>query len=183
MNKDNIDADGYRKNVGIIICNSESQLLLAGRIANKGWQFPQGGVYQNETTDEAMYRELYEEVGLVKKNVEYLGKTKGWLKYQLPEKFIRRGNLPLCIGQKQKWYLLRLINNDNVISLDQGSQPEFDRWKWVSFWQPVSKVIYFKRQVYCSALEELAKYIFPNNPPEKPKWWTRKWQEKFDLDL
>ena len=69
MNKDNIDADGYRKNVGIIICNSESQLLLAGRIANKGWQFPQGGVYQNETTDEAMYRELYEEVGLVKKNV------------------------------------------------------------------------------------------------------------------
>ena len=102
---------------------------------------------------------------------------------QLPEKFIRRGNLPLCIGQKQKWYLLRLINNDNVISLDQGSQPEFDRWKWVSFWQPVSKVIYFKRQVYCSALEELAKYIFPNNPPKKPKWWSRKWQEKFDLDL
>lgn len=182
MNIDNIDAEGYRKNVGIIICNSNSQLLLAGRIANKGWQFPQGGVHQNEATDEAMYRELYEEVGLVEKNVEFLGKTDRWLKYQLPKKFIRRDNQPLCIGQKQKWYLLKLIDNDTKISLNQGPEPEFDRWKWVSFWEPVSKVIYFKRQIYYSALEELAKYIFPNKAPEKPRWWPKEWQEKNDLE-
>ena len=182
MSKDNIDSKGFRENVGIIIGNSEGQLLLASRLRNKGWQFPQGGIHDGETIDEAMYRELYEEVGLRQTDVEVLGVTADWLKYRLPDQYVRQDNKPLCIGQKQKWYMLKLISNDKNISLDTSSLPEFDKWKWVPFWKPVAKVIYFKRLVYFSALNELGPALFKNEVPIIPNWWPRQWQEKCDRE-
>ena len=183
MSSDHIDSDGFRANVGIILSNDEGKLLLAGRIGSKGWQFPQGGMQRGESAEEAMYRELHEEVGLQKGDVEVLGATSDWLRYRLPEKFLRRGSEPLCIGQKQRWFILRLTGPDDRVRVDRSATPEFDRWRWVEFWRPVNEVIYFKRRVYARALHELGPHLYPNGLPPQPRWWPRRWRAVFDRDL
>lgn len=150
-----IDQDGFRLNVGMIIVNQEGCLFWARRIGQDAWQFPQGGVNQDEDPEETVYRELYEELGLRKEDVEMLGCTSGWLKYRLPKRMIRYYSQPLCIGQKQKWYMLKLLGSDQKVRLDLSAQPEFDSWRWVNYWYPVEQVISFKRQVYRKALLEL----------------------------
>ena len=183
MTADHIDEEGFRANVGIILCNGEGQLLLAGRIGSKGWQFPQGGMLQGESAVEAMYRELHEEVGLAEDDVEILGTTQDWLRYRLPEKFVRRHSKPLCIGQKQRWFILRLTSSEENLRLDHTETPEFDRWRWVEFWRPVNEVIYFKRRVYARALHELGPHLYPQGLPPRPRWWPRRWRIVFDKDL
>ena len=183
MGKDSIDAEGYRANVGIILCNEEGRLLLAGRIGSKGWQFPQGGLMEGESAEEAMYRELKEEVGLDAVDVQILGSTEDWLKYRLPEKYMRRGSIPLCIGQKQRWFILKLVSSEDNLQLDACETPEFDRWRWVEFWRPVNEVIYFKRRVYARALHELGPHVYPQGLPPRPRWWPNRWRTVFDKDL
>ncbi|MFV2056411.1 MAG: RNA pyrophosphohydrolase [Thiohalomonadales bacterium] len=151
-----IDIDGYRANVGIVLCNSQGQLLWARRIGRNEWQFPQGGIKHDETPEQALYRELGEEIGLKPQHVSILGNTLGWLYYKLPKWMVRRGQEPLCIGQKQVWYLLKLCASESAICLDRFAQPEFDRWRWVGYWQPLEEVVSFKREVYMKALHELA---------------------------
>ena len=150
-----IDSRGFRPNVGIIICNSRGQLLWAKRIGQDAWQFPQGGVRHGERLQHALFRELKEEVGLEPEDVEIISSTKGWLYYQLPKNLIRQHSNPVCIGQKQKWYLLGLRAPEDKIDLVTNNTPEFDDWQWVSFWYPLSQVIDFKREVYRQALKEL----------------------------
>jgi putative (di)nucleoside polyphosphate hydrolase len=183
MNEDYIDSEGFRANVGIILANADSQLLLAGRIGSKGWQFPQGGMLKGETAEEAMYRELNEEVGLCSADVAILGSTSDWLRYRLPEKFVRHGSKPLCIGQKQRWFILRLQGDEEQLQLDNSDTPEFDRWRWVEFWRPVHEVIYFKRRVYARALHELGTHIYPDGLPPHPRWWPKRWRAVFSKDL
>ena len=175
MTTDHIDAEGFRANVGIIISNDDGKVLLAGRIGSKGWQFPQGGMLNGEEPVEAMYRELHEEIGLVETDVEILGTTSDWIRYRLPQKFIRRGSKPLCIGQKQRWFILRLKAPEERLRLDRTDTPEFDRWRWADYWQPVREVIYFKRDVYVQVLKELAPLLFPNGGPPRPRWWDTAW--------
>lgn len=151
-----IDADGFRANVGIILANTQGQVLWAKRIGHDSWQFPQGGIDHGETPLDAMYRELYEEVGLLPHHVEVLAVTRDWLRYRLPRRYVRAGQEPLCIGQKQKWFLLRLDEaNAEHIRFDTA-KPEFDHWEWVSYWYPLRQVVPFKRGVYQKALAELA---------------------------
>ncbi len=183
MSSDHIDADGFRANVGIILSNDAGKLLLAGRIGSKGWQFPQGGMQGGESAEEAMFRELHEEVGLRKSDVEVLGATSDWLRYRLPEKFVRHGSKPLCIGQKQRWFILRLTGPDERVRVDRSVTPEFDRWRWVEFWRPVNEVIYFKRRVYARALHELGPHLYPQGLPPQPRWWPKRWRAVFDKDL
>jgi putative (di)nucleoside polyphosphate hydrolase len=183
MNNDHIDAEGFRANVGIILANADRKLLLAGRIGSKGWQFPQGGMLIGETEEEAMYRELHEEVGLEVTDVEILGVTRDWLRYRLPDKYLRRGSKPLCIGQKQRWFMLRLLGSESQVRFDHCEAPEFDRWRWVDFWKPVNEVIYFKRRVYACALHELGPHVYPDGLPPRPRWWPNRWRAVFDKDL
>lgn len=150
-----IDSDGFRPNVGIIIFNDEGQLLWAKRLGQDAWQFPQGGVQRNETPQQAVLRELNEEVGLDPDDVEIVANTEQWLRYRLPTHLIRQNSYPVCIGQKQKWYLLRLLSDPRKVRLDQAEKPEFDHWRWVSYWYPLNQVVAFKRDVYRKALEEL----------------------------
>ena len=148
-----IDAEGFRANIAIIIMNRKRQLFWGKRVRQQSWQFPQGGVNEGETALAAMYRELEEEVGLKASDVEVISVTPNWLKYSLPKNFIRK-NSPHCIGQKQKWFLVKLISDDSAIRLDYYKTPEFDDWRWVSYWYPVSNVIAFKKHVYRRALEK-----------------------------
>jgi putative (di)nucleoside polyphosphate hydrolase len=151
-----IDPDGFRPNVGIILTNDAGQVLWARRINQDAWQFPQGGINPDETPEDALYRELNEEVGLEREDVEILACTRGWLRYRLPQRLVRTHSQPLCIGQKQKWFLLRLISNEQRVRMDLTGKPEFDGWRWVSYWYPLGQVVTFKREVYRRALKELA---------------------------
>lgn len=151
-----IDAEGYRPNVGIILSNAHGQLLWARRFGHDAWQFPQGGIQQAESPEEAMFRELWEEVGLVSEDVRIISTTRGWLRYRLPRRFLRVDTQPLCIGQKQKWFLLQMNAEDHRVNLQMSTPPEFDGWRWVSYWYPLHQVVAFKREVYRKALTEFA---------------------------
>ena len=156
---DIIDASGYRPNVGIVICDARGRVFWAKRVGHDAWQFPQGGIDQGESPRDTLFRELHEEVGLEPGHVEILGQTQGWLKYQLPRRYIRRNEATPCIGQKQKWFLLRLVGEEHHIRFDRGPKAEFDAWRWVSYWYPIGQVIDFKRDVYRLALKELCRAL------------------------
>mgnify|MGYP001822099098 FL=1 len=183
MNSDWIDDEGFRANVGIILANGEGKLLLGGRVGAKGWQFPQGGMEVDEDPEAAMFRELREEVGLEPEDVDVLAVTRDWLRYTLPDRFVRKHSKPLCIGQKQRWFLLQVKDPDREFRFDLGDKPEFDRVRWVAFWRPVNEVIYFKRRVYARALHELGPVLFPDGIPPRPRWWPRRWHAVFDKDI
>jgi putative (di)nucleoside polyphosphate hydrolase len=152
-----IDPDGFRPNVGIVVANTRGEVLWARRIGQNAWQFPQGGINTGEAPEEALYRELREEIGLCPDHVELLACTRGWLRYRLPERLVRRSdNGPVCIGQKQKWFLLRMLADDDQVRMDCGDKAEFDHWSWVSYWYPLGQVVSFKREVYRRAMKELA---------------------------
>jgi len=152
-----IDSEGFRANVGIVLANDRGQVMWARRVGGRdAWQFPQGGISRGESPEEALYRELHEEVGLLPESVEILACTRGWLRYRLPKAYIRKGQNPVCIGQKQKWFLLRMLAEDAEVKLDCNAKPEFDHWEWVSYWYPLNQVIAFKREVYRQAMKELA---------------------------
>jgi len=168
---DVIDTEGFRANVGIVLMRSTGQVFVGRRAAGRGWQFPQGGMRQGEEPEQAAYRELHEEVGLRPEQVAVIGSTASWLSYRLPQRYIRRKQLPLCIGQKQRWFLMRVRRDDVEFDLAGTAAPEFDRWRWVDYWSPVREVIHFKQPVYASALEELAPLAFPAGAPPRPGWW------------
>lgn len=155
-----IDSQGYRYNVGIIVVNRENRLLWAKRQGQtNAWQFPQGGVQQGESIQEAMYREMGEELGLSPDDVACIAVNRRWVFYTLPPHFRRHDRQPLCIGQKQRWFLLRLLTDDASIKIDQGELSEFDQWEWVDYWYPLDHVISFKRQVYTHVLNEFQHLI------------------------
>ncbi len=172
MASDIIDADGFRANVGIVLMRRDGDVFLGRRAGGKGWQFPQGGIRTGESLEQAVFRELHEEVGLAAQDVELLGRTVRWLRYRLPPRYIRRNRHPLCIGQKQRWFLLRLRHEVEDFDFESTAEPEFDEWRWADFWEPVREVIYFKRKVYQRALTELAPMAFPTGQPALPQWWN-----------
>ncbi len=167
-----IDSKGFRPNVGIILCNDEGRVFWAKRMGVDAWQFPQGGINQDEDPEAAMFRELWEETGLKAQHVQVLGRTRYWLRYRLPERYIRKNSLPLCIGQKQIWFVLRLLANDSHVRFDHCPKPEFDGWRWVDYWEPLNDVVYFKRKVYEKAMSELGvilnRYGIPVDPQPAP---------------
>lgn len=152
-----IDSEGYRANVGIVIASGTGDVLWTKRIQNgNSWQFPQGGVDQGESAEDALFRELYEEVGLQGHQVELIAQTKQWLRYDIPDHLLRKRQKPRCIGQKQKWFLLKLNASTEEIRFDCGDKAEFTEWRWVSYWYPTVDVVDFKQDVYKRALREMS---------------------------
>ncbi|MBV4398288.1 RNA pyrophosphohydrolase [Advenella alkanexedens] len=160
-----LDREGYRPNVGIILVNQKNEVFWGKRIREHSWQFPQGGINHGESPVQAMFRELHEEVGLKPEHVRILGRTRNWLRYNVPDNFVRRESRGYYKGQKQIWFLLRLVGKDSDVSLRATNHPEFDAWRWSRYWVPLDSVIEFKREVYMQALNELSKIIF-RNPSE-----------------
>ena len=153
-----IDKSGYRANVAIVLLNRQNRVFWGQRRNRASWQFPQGRVSSGETPLQAMYRELHEEVGLRPQDVEVIASTRDWYKYDIPDSLLR-GKEPVCVGQKQKWFLLRLKSSENNIDLEANDSPEFDNWRWVSYWYPINHVVYFKQDVYRKALTYFKEFI------------------------
>lgn len=168
---DFIDADGFRANVGIVLIRDDRRVFLGGRPGGRGWQFPQGGVAHDEAPEQAVFRELKEEIGLEERDVQIIASTRSWLRYRLPRQYMRKQSTPMCIGQKQRWFLMRFAGDERAFRFDTTDQPEFDSWRWADYWSPVREVIFFKRAVYARALDELARNAFPNDLPPLPDWW------------
>ena len=157
-----LDREGYRPNVGIILLNTHNQVWWGKRIRERSWQFPQGGIKHGETPEQAMYRELREETGLKREHVAIIGRTKNWLRYDVHSHFIRREIRGHYRGQKQIWFLLRMLGRDTDVNLNGTSEtPEFDAWRWHQYWVPLDVVIEFKRNVYIKALQELSHFLDP----------------------
>ncbi len=154
-----VDRDGYRPNVGIILTNTKNQVFWGKRVRQDSWQFPQGGIQQGETPEQAMYRELQEEVGLQSCHVQILGRTREWMRYEVPQNWVKREWRGSYKGQKQIWFLLRLVGRDCDVSLRASNHPEFDAWRWNNYWVDMDGVIEFKREVYRLALNELVRYL------------------------
>jgi putative (di)nucleoside polyphosphate hydrolase len=163
-----IDENGFRHGVGIILVNDKRQLFLAKRLGRIAWQFPQGGIKNYESPEEAMYRELKEEIGLEAKEVKIITMTRRWLRYRLPKRLVRHHSQPVCIGQKQKWFLLQMVNPEaeSKINLLATDAPEFDSWAWVSYWYPLTQVVAFKRRVYNLVLKEFARTVLSKRFPK-----------------
>jgi putative (di)nucleoside polyphosphate hydrolase len=165
-----LDKDGYRPNVGIILLNHKNEVFWGKRVREQSWQFPQGGIKRGESPEQAMLRELEEETGLKPQHVKIVGRTRDWLRYEVPEHWVRRDWRGNYKGQKQIWYLLRLTGRDSDVDLRASGHPEFDAWRWHSYWIPLESVIEFKRGVYSNALQELSRFIGgarPTDPAEK----------------
>ncbi|MCX7237696.1 RNA pyrophosphohydrolase [Polynucleobacter sp.] len=172
-----LDREGYRPNVGIVLLNSRNEVFWGKRVGQHSWQFPQGGIQHGESPEQAMYRELHEEVGLLPEHVQIIGRTRDWLRYDVPEEYLRRQNSARVHraayrGQKQIWFLLRLVGLDSDIQLRASEHPEFDAWRWVPFWIQLDAVIGFKREVYQLALSELARYLSRGMRMQQLAWGT-----------
>ena len=154
-----LDRDGFRPNVGIILLNQKNQVFWGKRIRTHSWQFPQGGIDRGETPEQAMYRELGEEIGLKPEHVRIVARTRDWLRYEVPDRYIRREARGHYKGQKQIWFLLQLVVQDWNLNLRATDHPEFDAWRWNDYWVPLDAVVEFKRGVYEMALTELARYL------------------------
>ena len=154
-----LDRDGFRPNVGIILLNQRNQVFWGKRIRTHSWQFPQGGIDRGENPEQAMFRELHEEVGLTADHVRIVARTRDWLRYEVPDRFIRRESRGHYRGQKQIWFLLQLVGFDTDLNLRATDHPEFDAWRWNDYWVPLDVVVEFKRGVYEMALTELSRYL------------------------
>jgi putative (di)nucleoside polyphosphate hydrolase len=154
-----LDREGFRPNVGIILLNTQNEVWWGKRVREHSWQFPQGGIKFGETPEQAMYRELEEEVGLKSNHVKIIGRTRDWLRYEVPDHFIKREIRGHYRGQKQIWFLLRMTGRDCDVNLRLTEHPEFDAWRWHSYWVPLDVVIEFKRDVYQRALQELSRFL------------------------
>jgi putative (di)nucleoside polyphosphate hydrolase len=162
-----LDRDGYRPNVGIVLANQRNEVFWGKRVNQHAWQFPQGGIQHGETPVQAMYRELEEEIGLRQSHVRVLGRTREWLRYDVPERWSRHREGPggepaparIYRGQKQIWFLLRMTGRDCDVRLRASGHPEFDAWRWNDYWVPLESVVEFKREVYRQALIELHRFL------------------------
>jgi putative (di)nucleoside polyphosphate hydrolase len=154
-----LDREGFRPNVGIILLNQKNQVFWGKRIRTHSWQFPQGGIDRGETPEQAMIRELHEEVGLKQEHVRIVARTRDWLRYEVPDRFIRRDARGFYKGQKQIWFLLQMVAPDHHLNLRATDHPEFDAWRWNDYWVPLDAVVEFKRGVYEMALTELSRFL------------------------
>jgi len=160
-----LDKEGYRPNVGIILLNPRNEVFWGKRVRQHSWQFPQGGIKHGESPEQAMFRELYEEIGLRVEHVRIVARTRDWLRYEVPEQWMRRELRGNYRGQKQIWFLLRLMARDCDVCLRRSEKPEFDAWRWHPYWVPLDAVVEFKRAVYQQALSELSRFVF--RPPRR----------------
>ena len=147
-----------RIGVGVVLLNNENKVFVAKRIDNPKnfWQMPQGGVDTDEKFLTAAFRELYEETSI--KNVKLIQEIEGTYTYELPKNLLGIIWKGKYRGQKQKWFLMKYLGNDNEINL-KTNNPEFLEWKWVDIDQITEIVVDFKLHVYKELKEKVKNII------------------------
>mgnify|MGYP006127147323 FL=1 len=149
----------YRKCVGMMILNTNDEILVGKRLDHPSgyWQMPQGGIDENENPEEAVWREMMEEIGT--NNAKLFKISNQWVKYEIPQATLDK--LPwgkIYVGQKQKWFVFKFLGQSNDINVETET-PEFSEWKWMSSVSLVDNAVPFKRIVYKTILDEFS-YIF-----------------------
>ena len=144
--------------VGIVVLSMNNKVFVGKRKDNPfdKWQMPQGCVDPNEPLIEAMKRELVEETSI--KNIKVLKELDHWLEYELPKNLIGKIWKGKYRGQKQKWFVVRFLGNDDEININT-KYPEFIDWQWVDVKQLPELIVLFKKHIYEEIAEELKKYI------------------------
>jgi putative (di)nucleoside polyphosphate hydrolase len=165
------DLSQYRACVGIMIINDDGMVWMGLRAdapqdaegPGDWWQMPQGGIDEGEEPDAAALRELQEETGIT--SADILGRTAGWLLYDLPPQLQGKAWGGRHKGQKQVWYAVRLTGTDDEITLDPPDgldhKKEFEAWQWTPIEDVVSRVVAFKREVYAEVVGELGVFAKP----------------------
>ena len=156
--KKNLSELPLRSGVGIVLLNKSNKVFVAKRIDNPKnfWQMPQGGVDEGEDFLKAAYRELEEETSI--KNVELIKELEGTITYELPDRLLGIIWKGKYRGQKQKWFLMRFIGQEEEINVETKN-PEFLDWKWIELDQITEVVVDFKLHVYKELKEKVKKII------------------------
>tara|TARA_X000001036_G_scaffold155437_1_gene147631 strand:- start:15282 stop:15749 length:468 start_codon:yes stop_codon:yes gene_type:complete len=147
-----------RKGVGIIVLNKNNEVFVGKRKDNPidKWQMPQGGIDNNETPFDAMKRELAEETSITK--IKILKEIENWLEYELPQNLLGKIWKGKFRGQRQKWFIVKFMGNENEINLNT-KHPEFIEWKWINYKLLPEVIVDFKKEVYLKLKIELNKII------------------------
>ena len=157
-----VDADRlpYRPCAGVVLIDARGLVFAGQRIdsPSPAWQMPQGGIDDGEKPREAAYRELWEETGIPRDLVEFVGKTHGWVTYDLPPELLGRVWGGKYRGQKQKWFLFRFKGTDADVQI-ATEHPEFSSWRWILADEMVQGIVPFKRAVYDAVVRSFRAYL------------------------
>jgi putative (di)nucleoside polyphosphate hydrolase len=157
-----IDADSlpYRPCVGVVLIDARGMVFAGQRIdsPSPAWQMPQGGIDEGEKPREAAYRELWEETGVTRDKVEFVGKTHGWVTYDLPPELLGKVWGGKFRGQKQKWFLFRFKGQDSDVKI-ATDHPEFSTWRWILADEMLESIVPFKRAVYDQVIRSFRAYL------------------------
>ncbi|RYI21220.1 MAG: RNA pyrophosphohydrolase [Acetobacteraceae bacterium] len=160
-----VDAESlpYRPCVGVVLIDARGLVFADQRIdsppgAAPAWQMPQGGIDGDEKPREAAYRELWEETGVTRDKVEFVGKTHGWVTYDLPPELLGKVWGGKYRGQRQKWFLFRFKGRDTDIKI-ASEHPEFAQWRWILADEMVESIVPFKRAVYDEVVRSFRAYL------------------------
>ena len=147
-----------RIGVGAIVLNKKNQVFVGKRKDNPvdKWQMPQGGVNEGEDLTSAMKRELNEETGI--QNIKILNEIDGWFEYELPNYLLGKIWRGKFRGQKQKWFIVKFLGNDEEINLEKD-KPEFIEWKWLDIENLPNVIVDFKKNVYDKLLPKIRSFI------------------------
>lgn len=148
----------YRSCVGIVLLNSDNKVFVGERIDTPdAWQMPQGGIDGDETTEQAAFRELYEEIGTNKAEIVKIADHK--IKYDLPDDMRKRLWNGMYKGQEQTWVIARFLGSDKDININNHEPAEFSRWQWVDFEKTVDLIVPFKRDTYKKVIAMFKEFI------------------------
>jgi putative (di)nucleoside polyphosphate hydrolase len=149
-------SDKYRRCVGMMILNTKNEILVGKRLDHPSgyWQMPQGGIDKNEDPEEAVWREMMEEIGT--NNADLFKVSNQWIKYDIPQETLDK--LPwqnIYVGQIQKWFIFKFSGQENDINVETEN-PEFSEWKWINSKNLLNNAVPFKREVYKAILDEFS---------------------------
>ena len=143
----------YRKNVGLMIINTQKKIFMGQRIKGGAWQMPQGGIDGKETPEKAAIRELYEETGITKEKINKISTSKVWKTYEFPKELIPKLWNGRYRGQIQKWFLFQYTGKDSDINISSTEQ-EFSNWRWTNENDLLKLIVPFKKAVYINVISE-----------------------------
>ncbi len=156
-----LDPNDYRPGIGVMLLNKDNHVFVGQRRDNAidAWQMPQGGIDPNEDIEKAMWRELHEEIGVTHNHAYILDRSHDWIYYDLPEEL--KGTLwgGEFLGQRQIWFALKFVGQEDDIDIHHHEHPEFSQWKWVAPETLTDLIVPFKQLLYQQILDQFDAHL------------------------